>query len=69
MEEVERVSSLAKLCINVRSSITLLSVPEFNPLCLPQVIGKHINDVEAFGNIGNINMDNIAVALARNRSL
>ena len=34
-----------------------------------QLISKHINDVEALGDIGGINLDEIAKALARNRSL
>ncbi|THH08605.1 hypothetical protein EW146_g8939 [Bondarzewia mesenterica] len=37
-------------------------------LCI-QVISKYINEVEALGEIGSINMDSIIRALSRNRSL
>jgi len=33
------------------------------------MITRYINDVEALGNIGNINMDQIAKAISKNRSL
>ncbi|OBZ75286.1 DNA repair protein rhp7 [Grifola frondosa] len=34
-----------------------------------QLISKHIDDVEALGDIGSINMDEIAKAISKNRSL
>lgn len=34
-----------------------------------QVITRHIDDVEALGDIGSINKDELAKALSRNRSL
>ncbi|KAH9984465.1 hypothetical protein BJV77DRAFT_1062177 [Russula vinacea] len=34
-----------------------------------QIISKHINDVEAFGDIGSVNLDKIIRVLCRNRSL
>ena len=34
-----------------------------------QLISKHIDDVEALGDIGLVNMDEIAKALAKNRGL
>jgi len=34
-----------------------------------QLIGTYIDDVEALGDIGLVNMDEIAKTLARNRSL
>ncbi|KAI0303311.1 RNI-like protein [Multifurca ochricompacta] len=37
-------------------------------LCI-KVISQHINDVEAFGDIGSVNLDRIVRALCRNRSL
>lgn len=37
-------------------------------LCI-QVVSKHIEDIEAFGDIGHINLDAIAKVIAKNRSL
>ncbi|KZV99989.1 RNI-like protein [Exidia glandulosa HHB12029] len=37
-------------------------------LCI-QVISKHIEDIEAFGDIGHINLDSIARVISKNRSL
>ncbi|KAF8583143.1 RNI-like protein [Ramaria rubella] len=37
-------------------------------MCI-DVIGKHIEDVEALGDIGTVNMDEIARVIAKNRSL
>ncbi|RPD55372.1 RNI-like protein [Lentinus tigrinus ALCF2SS1-7] len=42
--------------------------PSLASLCI-QVISKHIDDVEALGDIGTMNMDQIAKALSNNRSL
>ncbi|KIJ63432.1 hypothetical protein HYDPIDRAFT_113447 [Hydnomerulius pinastri MD-312] len=42
--------------------------PTLAALCI-ELIGKHIDDVEALGDIGSVNMDEIAKALARNRCL
>ncbi|TFY82775.1 hypothetical protein EWM64_g1228 [Hericium alpestre] len=42
--------------------------PSLVSLCV-QLISKHINDVEAFGDIGAANLDRIIRALCRNRSL
>jgi len=39
------------------------------PFIFFQIISKHINDVEAFGDIGSVNLDKIIRALCRNRSL
>ena len=38
-------------------------------LTLVQVISKHIDDVEALGDIGTMNVEEIAKALAKNRRL
>ncbi|KAI0066364.1 RNI-like protein [Artomyces pyxidatus] len=43
-------------------------LPSLVSLCI-QTIAKHINDVEALGDIGTVNTDNIIRALSRNRSL
>jgi DNA repair protein RAD7 len=65
-EEKDRIPLLSKLAINVRP----LSSLRGNMLsALLQVISKNIDDIEAFGEIGHINMENIAKVLARNRSL
>ena len=37
-------------------------------LCV-QIISKHIDDVEALGDIGSVNLDKIAKAIAKDRSL
>ncbi|KAI0255280.1 RNI-like protein [Lactifluus subvellereus] len=42
--------------------------PTLVSLCI-KVISKYINDVEAFGDIGSVNLDKIIRALCRNRSL
>ncbi|OCH84255.1 RNI-like protein [Obba rivulosa] len=42
--------------------------PSLASMCI-QVISKYIDDVEALGDIGSINMDELAKSLARNRSL
>ncbi|KAH9920184.1 RNI-like protein [Amylocystis lapponica] len=42
--------------------------PTLASMCI-ELISKHIDDVEALGDIGGINMDEIAKSLARNRSL
>ncbi|KAH9970354.1 RNI-like protein [Lactifluus volemus] len=42
--------------------------PTLVSLCT-KIISKHINDVEAFGDIGSVNLDRIIRALCRNRSL
>ena len=34
-----------------------------------KVISQHINDVEALGDIGGLNVEEIAKAIAKNRSL
>ncbi|KAH7087924.1 RNI-like protein [Auriculariales sp. MPI-PUGE-AT-0066] len=43
-------------------------IPTLSKLAI-EVISKNIDDVEVFGEIGHINMENIAKVLARNRSL
>ncbi|KAJ2984696.1 hypothetical protein NUW54_g10414 [Trametes sanguinea] len=43
-------------------------LPSLAAICI-QVISKHIDDVEALGDIGSMNLDEIAKALAKNRSL
>ncbi|KAI8974163.1 RNI-like protein [Trametes punicea] len=43
-------------------------LPSLASICI-QVISKHIDDVEALGDIGTMNLDEIAKSLARNRSL
>ncbi|KAI0271782.1 hypothetical protein BGY98DRAFT_1006285 [Russula aff. rugulosa BPL654] len=42
--------------------------PTLVSLCI-KIISKHINDVEAFGDIGSVNLDKIIRVLCRNRSL
>ncbi|KAF9244250.1 RNI-like protein [Melanogaster broomeanus] len=42
--------------------------PTLASLCI-ELIGKHIDDVEALGDIGSVNMDEIAKVLAKNRGL
>lgn len=36
---------------------------------MAQLISRYINDVEALGDIGAVNMDEIAKALSKNRGL
>jgi DNA repair protein RAD7 len=36
---------------------------------MPQLITRYIDDVEALGDIGAVNMDEIAKALSKNRGL
>ncbi|KAH9857413.1 RNI-like protein [Lenzites betulinus] len=43
-------------------------LPSLASVCI-EVISKHIDDVEALGDIGTMNMDEISKALAKNRSL
>ncbi|KAG8219151.1 RNI-like protein, partial [Butyriboletus roseoflavus] len=43
-------------------------LPTLASLCI-ELIGKYIDDVEALGDIGSVNMDEISKTLARNRSL
>ncbi|KAI0761501.1 RNI-like protein [Trametes elegans] len=43
-------------------------LPSLASVCI-QVISNHIDDVEALGDIGSMNLDEIAKALAKNRSL
>ncbi|KAG6333302.1 hypothetical protein ID866_5789 [Astraeus odoratus] len=43
-------------------------LPTLATLCI-ELISKHIEDVEALGDIGLVNMDEISKALAKNRSL
>ncbi|CAK5281314.1 unnamed protein product, partial [Mycena citricolor] len=45
-----------------------LRFPTLVSLCI-DVIAKHIDDVEAFGDIGALNMESISKALSKNRSL
>ncbi|KAI9454146.1 RNI-like protein [Lactarius psammicola] len=42
--------------------------PTLVSFCI-KVVSKHINDVEAFGDIGTVNLDKIVRVLCRNRSL
>jgi DNA repair protein RAD7 len=59
--------TLVSLCIKVGAYSTWQSSHLL--LTFFQVISKHINDVEAFGDIGSVNLDKIIRALCRNRSL
>ncbi|KAI6042721.1 RNI-like protein [Pisolithus marmoratus] len=43
-------------------------LPTLVSLCV-ELISKHIDDIEALGNIGSVNLDEIAKALGKNRSL
>ncbi|KAH7918589.1 RNI-like protein [Leucogyrophana mollusca] len=43
-------------------------LPSLAAICI-ELITKYINDVEALGDIGSVNMDEIAKALAKNRGL
>ncbi|KIK26740.1 hypothetical protein PISMIDRAFT_675667 [Pisolithus microcarpus 441] len=43
-------------------------LPTLVSLCI-ELVSKHIDDIEALGNIGSVNMEEIAKALAKNRSL
>ncbi|KAI6129766.1 RNI-like protein [Pisolithus croceorrhizus] len=43
-------------------------LPTLVSLCV-ELVSKHIDDIEALGNIGSVNMDEISKALAKNRSL
>ncbi|KAH9031849.1 RNI-like protein [Lactarius hengduanensis] len=54
-----------------RRAVTNIQERKFPTLvsfCI-KVVSKHINDVEAFGDIGSVNLDRIARVLCRNRSL
>ncbi|KAG8884318.1 hypothetical protein FRB97_004582 [Tulasnella sp. 331] len=44
------------------------SVKSLANLCI-EIIGKHIDDIEALGNIGQVNMDRIAKIICKNRKL
>ena len=43
-------------------------LPSLASMCV-KVISMHIDDVEALGDIGSMNMDEIAKAIAKDRSL
>ncbi|KAI0328035.1 RNI-like protein [Cubamyces sp. BRFM 1775] len=43
-------------------------LPSLASICI-EVVSKHIDDVDALGDIGTMNLDEIAKALAKNRSL
>ncbi|KAL2313713.1 DNA repair protein rhp7 [Schizosaccharomyces pombe] len=45
-----------------------ISVPKLQDLCI-RVIAEYINDIEAFGDIGQVNMDKISQIISKNRSL
>jgi DNA repair protein RAD7 len=57
--------TLVSICIDVSAQ---LHDTHRHPQLL-QVIARHIDDVEAFGDIGALNMDAISKALSKNRSL
>ena len=62
----KRFPTLVSMCIQVSSAAFMI---EERKLILLQLITKHIDDVEALGDIGAINMDAISKALSKNRSL
>lgn len=43
-------------------------LPSLVSLCV-QVVSRHIDDIDAFGDIGALNMDAINKAISKNRSL
>ena len=43
-------------------------LPSLTSLCV-KVVSQHIDDVEALGDIGGMNLDHIAKAIAKDRSL
>ena len=66
--EEKRCPTLVSMCIKVRPT-TIYSRQLSNLHSTPKLITKHINDIEALGDIGGLNMEAIAKALAKNRSL
>jgi DNA repair protein RAD7 len=60
--------TLVSLCIKVCVIVSIFSPFLIGRSCF-QIISKHINDVEAFGDIGSVNLDKIIRVLCRNRSL
>lgn len=63
--EERRFPSLASICIDVRN----ICRQRRHSLIALQVISKHIDDVEALGDIGSMNVDEIAKALSKSRRL
>ena len=63
--EERRLPTLAAICIQVRPPFELRG----NSLSQFQIVTKYINDVEALGDIGALNQDEISKALSKNRSL
>ena len=65
--EEKRFPTLVSMCIQVSLVLSFLTI------CLKfgmhKLITKHINDIEALGDIGGLNMEAISRALAKNRSL
>jgi DNA repair protein RAD7 len=63
--EEKRFPTLVSMCIQVNPAL-------FSRNCAHsqhKLITKHINEIEAFGDIGGLNMEAISKALAKNRSL
>lgn len=64
--EGRRLPTLAALCIEVGVLLLiLLDVADRRH----QLVSRHIDDIEALGDIGSLKMDEISKALAKNRSL
>ena len=62
----KKFPTLVSMCIQVYLAVLIMEGHEFISL---QLITKHIDDVEALGDIGTINMDAISKALSKARSL
>ena len=62
----KKFPTLVSMCIQVLFLVLMMEERDFIFL---QLITKHIDDVEALGDIGTINMDAISKALSKNRSL
>ncbi|KIK68104.1 hypothetical protein GYMLUDRAFT_54785 [Collybiopsis luxurians FD-317 M1] len=58
--EERRLPTLVSMCI----IMTIWPIHVY-----PQIISNHINDIEAFGDIGSVNMDAISKAISKKRSL
>ena len=67
--EERRLPSLASTCVKVDISVIAKHEIMKSNINVLQVITKHIDDVEALGDIGNMNVDEIAKAIAKDRSL
>ncbi|KAI9462529.1 hypothetical protein F5148DRAFT_220911 [Russula earlei] len=65
----KRLPTLVSLCINGERNSTVQVISLLVAEVFFKIISKHIDDVEALGDVGSANLDKIIRALCRNRSL